>query len=185
MVTLVPLFENDAAADDVGLSPEKLIDAIKGAISRSNVSSAHPGGDLVVTSIYLKLNAIVVISAGGGLDFRVPFIGMKVKVGASVAHEYTHLLEMTLEPGATQFVEVRDLPVADAIVDAVDTVRAVMAHAAWGDDPFVLRDSTVELKFGVKKDGNISLGIDGDLSGDITHTLRLAFGSSPEMGLTR
>lgn len=52
-------------------------------------------------------------------------------------------------------------------------MRAVTARVADGDDPFTLQDSAVELSFGVAQDGTISLGIDGELKDETTHTMRV------------
>jgi hypothetical protein len=116
------------------------------------------------------------------VDFRVPFIGMAVKIGASVTSKQTHTLEMTLVPEPVPAIETRGVAVESVLVEAIDTVRAVMARAAGGDDPFVLRDSVVELSFGVKKDGSISLGAEGELAGEVTHVMRLALGRPPGNG---
>jgi hypothetical protein len=58
-------------------------------------------------------------------------------------------------------------------VEAIQTLRTVIARAAEGDDPFVLKDSNVELAFAVAEDGTISLGVEGELKDEITHTMRL------------
>jgi len=50
-----------------------------------------------------------------------------------------------------------------------------MTRAGGGDDPFLLKESTVELTFAVTDDGTISLGIDGDTRDEITHKLKLTF----------
>jgi hypothetical protein len=49
----------------------------------------------------------VTTKAGGGLDFRVPVIGMKVKVGGAVSRQNTHVVELTLIPESEGF-ETRD-----------------------------------------------------------------------------
>jgi hypothetical protein len=46
-------------------------------------------------------------------------------------------------------------------------------RAAEGDDPWALTTGTVDLSFGVTETGAISLGIDGELASEITHTLHL------------
>lgn len=149
---------------------------IKNAVSRANVSATNAGRDLAVTSVYLKLNTVAIASAGGGLDFRVPFIGLEVRYRASVAHEQMHTLEMTLVPDTAAGFEIRDKPVETVLTDAIGTIRDVMAHAAGGDDPFLLSDSVIELSFGVKKDGSISLGLEGELANTVTQSIRLTLG---------
>jgi hypothetical protein len=173
-VILVPLSGSWATADDVGVPVEELVTAVKNAIKTANVSVTDTDRDLAVTSVYLRLNTVLTLTAGGSLDFRVPFIGMKVKIGGSVTRHNTHAMGMTLIPeDEAAVIETRDAPVEAILVEAIETVRAVMTHAAGGDDPFTLQDSAVELTFGVASNGTISLGIDGDLNDEVTHTMRL------------
>ena len=151
---------------------DDLITAVKSAIQQANISVTNPDRDLAVTSVYLKLNTVATAKAGGGLDFRVPFIGLRVKVATSVTRQRTHMMELTLSPEDT-VIQTRGSQVDAMLVEAIETVRAVMARAAAGDDPFTLRDSAMELSFGVAQDGTISLGLDGELTDEITHTLRV------------
>jgi hypothetical protein len=71
------------APDDLGLPVDDLITAVKNATQQANMSATHPRRDLAVTSVYLKLNTIATDKIGGGLDFRIPFIGLAIKLGAS------------------------------------------------------------------------------------------------------
>ena len=160
-------------ADELGLPVDDLIAAVKNAIQQSNISVTNPERDLAVTSVYLKLNTVATAKVGGGLDFRLPFIGLKVKIATSVTRQRTHTMELTLAPEDT-VIETRGSRVDAVLVEAIETVRAVMARAAEGDDPFTLNDSSMELSFGVSQDGSISLGVDGDLADEITHTLRVS-----------
>jgi hypothetical protein len=165
-----------------GVPVDELVTAIKRAIKQANVSSTDADRDLQVAMVYLKLHTIATIKAGGSLDFRIPVLGMKLKIGGSVTHQDTHSLEMTFvpeEPGPQH--EVRDGEVETALVEAIETLRAVMARAAEGDDPFVLRDSSVELTFAVSEDGTVSFGVDGDLRDEVTHTMRLSL-QRPQQG---
>jgi len=168
-VIRVPL----SASDDLGIPVDELIDAIKRAIKVASISVTDPGRDLAVTAVTLRLAVVATRGLGGSLDFRVPLIGARVKVGGSVTRQDTHLMELTLIPDDTPVIETRGAPVDVALVEAIETVRAVMARAAAGNDPFVLRDGTVELSFGVAADGTIALGIDGELKDEVTHTMRL------------
>jgi hypothetical protein len=172
-VILVPLSGNWASADDIGVPADEVVAAVKNAIKLANISVTDPERDLVVTSVYLKLNTVATATAGGSLDFRVPFIGLAVKVGGSVTRQNTHVIEMTLVPEGGPVIETRDVQVEAILVEAIETVRRVMARAAAGDDPFVLHDSAVEFSFGVTSDGSISLGFDGELTDETTNTMRL------------
>ncbi len=132
-VILVPLSANWSPADDIGLPVDDLVASVKNAIKQANVSVTDPDRDLAVTSVYLRLNTIATATVGGGLDFRIPFIGMKVKVGATVTRQRTHVMEMTLVPElAVPEIQTRDAAVEGALVDAIEAVRAVMSRSAEG-----------------------------------------------------
>lgn len=157
-----------------GVPVDELVAVIKNAIKHANVSRTDADRDLQVTSVYLKLNVIATIAAGGSLEFRIPVLGMKLKIGGTVTRQDTHTLEMTLIPeDLPEEYEVREGDMENILVEAIETLRAVMARAAEGEDPFVLKNSNVELAFAVTENGVISLGIEGELKDELTHTIRL------------
>jgi hypothetical protein len=69
-----------------------------------------------VASVYLSLHTIAASTAGGRLDFRIPVLGMKPKIGGSVTRQDTHALEMTLVPKSADEHEVRDGEVETVLV---------------------------------------------------------------------
>jgi hypothetical protein len=92
-----------------GVPVDELVTVIKNAIKRANVSSANADRDLQVTSVFLKLNTIATVSIGGGIDFRIPVLGMKLKIGGAITRQDTHTMEMTLIPeGLNKTHEIRD-----------------------------------------------------------------------------
>ena len=157
-----------------GVPVEALISAVKDSVKRANVSRASLAADLRVASVQLILEAVASTTAGGGLDFRVPFIGMKLRLGAKVTSKDTHTIDITLVPPEDRDTrQVRGGEVEDALVNAIATIRAVMARAAEGEDPWILSAGTVDISFAITQTGTISLGIDGELADELTHTLRL------------
>jgi hypothetical protein len=159
---------------DDGVAINDLVVVVKNVIKLANMSSTDADRDLRVTSVQLVLHAIATVSAGGGLDFRLPVLGMKLRVGASVTRRDTHTIDMTLvPPDLLGQYETRDGEIETALLDAVEAIRAVMTLAAQGDDPFLLRAGTVELCFAVAKDGTIALGASGELKDEVTHSLRM------------
>ncbi len=58
-------------------------------------------------------------------------------------------------------------------MDAIKTIRTAVASAASGDDPFTLTESAVDISFAVTAEGTISLGVNGGLTNELTHTLTL------------
>jgi len=165
---------------DQGAAVPDVIADVKLAIREANVSAADENRDLRVSSVRLTLHALATRSIGGRLDFRIPFIGMAVTVGTKVTRSDTHEIEINLAPpGEPAGLEVREAPLDTALVDAIETIRAAVASAAGGDDPFVLNDATITLSFAVTAEGEISIGLDGGLGHELTHTLTLGLKPAP------
>ena len=165
---------------DEGVPVEALISVVKDSIKRAGISRTSQNRDLQVASVQLILDVVAAKTAGGGLDFCVPFIGMKLRVGGKVTSKDTHTIDITLVPPERRATRpVRGGDVEDALVNAIATVHAVMAQAAAGDDPWVLSASTIDIRFAITETGTISLGIDGELANEVTQTLRLGLAPSP------
>jgi hypothetical protein len=152
-----------------------LIETVQHAIKAANLSRTDVERDLRVGAVHLTINAVATRSAGGGIDFRIPVIGMAVKVGGKVSRKDTHTIEITLvPPDLKRPPELRDGDIESVFVDAIGTIRAAVATAAAGDDPFALTDGTVTIAFAVTREGTITLGVDGELGDELTHTLKLS-----------
>jgi hypothetical protein len=159
---------------DEGVPLGTLIEAVKASVKQAGISRTSQGRDMRVASVQLTLHAIASETAGGSLDFRVPFIGMKLKLGTKVEKKDTHTIDITLVPPEDVGRVVRGgYDVEDALVNAIAAVRAVTAQAAEGDDPWVLSESVIDISFAITHTGTISLGVDGELSDDVTQKLRL------------
>lgn len=158
-----------------GVPIQELIETVKHAIKTANVSSADLDRDLRVGSVRLILNAVATRSLGGGVDFRIPFIGMQVKLGSKLTKQDTHKIDISLVPPDLKGrPELRDADLGSVFVEAINTIRAAVASAATGDDPFTLTESSVNISFAVTAEGTISVGVDGALTNELTHTLKLS-----------
>ena len=165
---------------DDGVPVEALISVVKDAIKRAGISRTSQDRDLQVASVQLILDVVATKTAGGRLDFRVPFIGMKLRVGGKVTSKDTHTIDIALVPPEERATrQVRGGDVEDVLVNAIATVRAVVAEAAAGDDPWVLSATTIDIRFAITETGTISLGVDGELANEVTQTLRLGLAPSP------
>lgn len=110
-----------------GVPVDELITVIKSSVRRAGVS---PSADLQVASVQLLLKVIATSMLGGGLNFRVPVLGMQLSVGAKVTRQDIHTLDITLTPPAQPVGhELRDGDVEEALVDAITTIRAVITSA--------------------------------------------------------
>jgi hypothetical protein len=163
-----------------GVMVDEVIGAVKNAIKLAGISARDGSRDLAVSSVQLTLHTVASYTAGGGVDFRVPFLGMKLTVGSTVSRRDTHTLDIVLEPkDLANQRELRDGDVEVALVKAIETIRTVTARAVTGDDPFILKQSTVELTFAITKDGSITLGFNGEFEDSVSHTLRMSFRPAP------
>jgi len=157
-----------------GVPVDTLISVVKDSVKQAGVSRTSKTRDLQVTSVQLILEVVASETAGGGLDFRVPFIGMKLSLGAKVTKKDTHTIDVILVPPEERATrQVRGGDVEDVLVNAIATIRDVMTKAAEGDDPWVLSAGTIDISFAITQTGTISLGVDGELANELTHTLRL------------
>lgn len=159
---------------DEGVPLGELIKVVKASVKRGGISRTSPAHDLQVATVQLILEAVASDTAGGGLDFRVPFIGMKLKLGARVTKKDTHTIDITLVPPEDADRKVRGgEDVEEALVNAIAAIRTVTSQAAEGDDPWILSEGVIDISFAITHTGTISLGVDGELSDELTHTLRL------------
>jgi NTP-dependent ternary system trypsin peptidase co-occuring protein len=157
-----------------GVPVQDVIAAVKIAIKEANVSATDEGRDLRVNSVKLVLHVLASRTVGGVLNFTVPFIGMPVRLGTKVTKRDTHEIEINLvPPGQDAREEVREASLDVALVDAIETVRAVVASTANGEDPFALNDAKITLSFAVTAEGEISIGIDGSMNDEVINTLIL------------
>lgn len=162
-----------------GVPVQDLIEAVKQAIKTANVSSSVRDRDLRIGSVRLTLHTIATRSYGGGLNFHVPLIGTEVKLGGKITHQDTHEIEINLVPPApAERPEIRDGDLGPVLEEAIGTIRATITAAAGGEDPFVLEKSTIKIAFGITADGDISIGVNGGLSNELTQALTLSLVSA-------
>jgi len=165
---------------DAGVPVDTLISAVKDSVKRAGVSRTSQTSDLQVASVQLILDVVASKTVGGRLDFRVPFIGMKLSVGTKVTKKDTHTIDITLVPPKDQDTrQVRGGDVEDVLVNAIATIRNVMTKAGEGEDRWVLSAGNIDLSFAITQTGTITLGVDGELAGELTHTLRLGLAPNP------
>lgn len=166
---------------DEGVPVDTLISVVKDSIKQAGVSRTSQAGDLQVASVQLVLDVVASKTVGGGLDFRVPFIGMKLSLGAKVTKKDTHTIDITLVPPAGRDTrQVRGAEeIQEVLVDAIATIRDVVTKAAQGDDPWVLSAGTIDISFAITQTGTITLGVNGELADELTHTLRLGLAPVP------
>lgn len=166
---------------DEGVPVDTLIGVVKDSIKQAGVSRTAQARDLQVASVQLILDVVATKAAGGELDLRVPFIGMKLRAGTKITKKDTHTIDITLVPPDDRDTrQVRSGEVEEVLVNAIATIRDVMTKAAEGDDPWILSASTINISFAITRTGTISLGANGELTNELTHTLRLGLAPAPK-----
>src|SRR5208282_2907145 len=117
-----------------GMPVDTLIWMVKNAITESGVSRLSKTQDLRVSSVQITLQVLATKSG----------------VSGKLTKQDTQTIDITLVPPAQPKSRgVRGLPIDDALVEAIATIRDAMASAATGDDPWELQQSSVSLSFGV------------------------------------
>jgi hypothetical protein len=157
-----------------GMPVDTLIWMVKEAVTESGVSRLSKTQDLRVASVHITLQVLATKSGSTEVSIRVPFTGTELGARGKLTNQDTNTIDITLAPPAQPKRRgVRGLPIDKVLVNAIATIRDAMASAATGNDPWELSQSTVSLAFGVTKTGTISLGVEGERSTDVMHTLRL------------
>jgi hypothetical protein len=158
-----------------GVTVEDLIAAVKTAVLRAGVSSGSDRSDLRIVSVQLVLTTVATASTGGTIDFRVPLLGVKLTATGKLGRRHTHTIDITIQPpqGPVRKAVRGQAEVEQSLVSAIGTIRRVIASAGAGQDPWMVSESSVELKFAVTQEGGISLGVDRDSKSDVSQVLRL------------
>jgi hypothetical protein len=162
--------------NDLGMPVDELIAKIKDALAEAGVTSGDDSAGLRVRSVRLILEVIATGVVGAKLNFRVPFIGTEVGVGVGRAQRDTHTIDITLVPPDRLSPGAARGDVRDVLVNAIREIRYTVAAASEGEDPWFLSSATVDISFGVTKEGTISVGAEGGLTSETTNTLRLRLG---------
>jgi hypothetical protein len=159
--------------DEDGLAVEDLVTAVRRAAAQAAISDADAGRDMRITGLELTLHALARRDLGAKLEFRIPFLGMPVAFGSKLTTRDTHQIKISLTPVPSY--EVRG-EVEETLVQAISTIRSVVARGVGGADAFEHRSSEVELSFAVTSEGSVALVGTVDLAGEVTHTLKLTLG---------
>jgi hypothetical protein len=158
---------------DNGTPVDQLIAAINKSIERASGSGASTRK---VVSVELILQIVVSDTVNLGLDFKVPFSGMKLSNGAQVTSEDTLTTYVTLLPPA-HAARGDDCggETEDAILSVVTTIRDAITSAS--DDLRPLPSESVDIPFAITEAGILAAEADPGPASGVTHTLRLGLAS--------
>jgi Trypsin-co-occurring domain 2 len=163
-------------AETEGIPVDELVADVKDALVAANVTSTNGAADLRLVSVQMILNVVATKAAGGKVNFQVPFIGTELHFGVRHGQRDTHSIDITLVPPTPDQIQsgaVRSGDFQKTLMAAINRVRQTISSAANGRDPWYLSDATVDISFGVTKEGSISVGAEGNQTSETTNTLRL------------
>ncbi|WP_125805326.1 trypco2 family protein [Actinoplanes sp. ATCC 53533] len=165
------------SVDDDGISFTELIGAVKRAVKKTNMSIGDTQRDLRVTEVTVSTVVFAKGSAGAGVELTVPGVGLKIGGKLARTRANAQRVVVTLVPPAPgEEIEVRGGNIEGSLTDAIAAIRTALAAAAGGDDPFVLKTSTVTLDFVVTESGSIKIVGEGEAEDQVTQSVTLTIG---------
>jgi hypothetical protein len=157
-----------------------VIDQVKQAFA---IVSREAGADLIpLKSVELTLTAATTYTIDAGVKFKIPFLEWEVEIGHKVSEEYTHVIELSLEPPAADSrLDLGGEPISRQLVDALRTIRNVASKATQGDIPLALSEGSVDLQFVVTQESVAKvLVVSGERKSVTTHQLKVLVGATDE-----
>jgi Trypsin-co-occurring domain 2 len=164
-------------AETDGVPVDELIAEVKNALIAAGVTSGNGAADLRVVSVRMILKVVATKAEGATVNFQVPFIGTEFRLGAKHGQHDTHTIDIALVPPSPSEIQAggfRSGGFQQTLEAAIGRVRQTVASAAGGNDPWFLSEATVDISFGVTREGVISVGIEGHLTSETTNTLQLS-----------
>jgi hypothetical protein len=157
-------------------SIEQVITQVKDAVRRANVAPRDTT-TLAITQLTVTLEVVQEFIGGANATFKVPVIGLDAGAKATYERSATSTITLNLEApplvqGSAQGL-VPKVSISDDLVEAINVIRAGILAGATGTPKFEPKASTVELAFGVTKEGGLSLVASADRSKTTTNTLTL------------
>jgi Trypsin-co-occurring domain 2 len=137
--------------------------SIKAAIAESQQQIEDAG--LEVSKVELALETALTKAVGGG--FKIKIVGVE----AHRTRSDTQTLTLDLTPAKA--LEGLGPSLADELRDAIVATAAATKEAAEGAPRFKLDEASVALQVEIKKDGKVSVFVEGSGEKGTTHTLTL------------
>lgn len=154
-------------------SLEGLIDDVKAAVLETQ--RVLDERQITIASVELELKVTSTKNLGSGVAFKIEPIGIEFGSDGKITDEFVSLIKITLKPPQTE-LELLSSP-KDDLVSAIKTICQVVDSAIQSTPVFLLSESTIELNFGLKKEGTAKFSIvfkaEGGASHLTNHVLRL------------
>lgn len=158
----------------------EVVDVVNQVKQAYAIVAQEGGADLIpLKSVELSLTAVTTFTIDAGVKFKIPFIDWELDVGHSVSEEYTHTIDMTLEPPVAGLaIDLGREPLSNQLVSALRTIRNVASAAPRGDIPLELAEGTVVLQFVVTRESKAEvLVVSGSRKDVTTHLLTVKVGT--------
>jgi hypothetical protein len=150
-----------------------LTSAVKEATQATQVALEQRG--IQVSQVDLELKTTLTKSGGTEIGFKIEIIPIDISVGGNLSHSDVQIISLSLVPSARGMEFESEL--SDELVAAVRAVTDAVDDALQSKPAFDLNKATIELSFGVTKDGkakfSIFSGAEGKINSDAVQKIKL------------
>ena len=158
-------------ADDNPFS--NLTSAVKQATQSTQAALEQRG--ITVSQVDLELKTTLTKSGGGELGFKIEIIPIDIGIGSNFSKSDIQTISLSLVPAPPGMEFESEL--SDELVAAVRAVTDAVDDALQSKPAFDLSKATIELSFGVTKDGkakfSIFSGVEGKINSDAVQKIKL------------
>jgi hypothetical protein len=150
-----------------------LVREVRQAVQAAQTEIFEQGITISLVDIQLKTTAKR--DGGGDLGFKFEPLGIDVGLGGKIAKGDVHTISLSLVP-APLSMELESTP-SEELVGAMKAISGAVQEALGSQQDFALREATVELNFGITKEGkakfSIFSGVTGNMSDEAIQTIKL------------
>jgi hypothetical protein len=150
-----------------------LMGEVKEAVQAARPSLMEQGLD--ISQVDLQIKTTVKKDGSGGVGMKFEPLGIDVGVEGKVAKGDIQTISLSLVPGPPG-MEFQSTPAED-LAEALQAISEAVKKTVGTEPDFALSEATVELNFGITKEGKAKLsvfsGVSGAISEEAVQTIRL------------
>jgi len=150
-----------------------LVREVKQAVQAAQAELLEQG--ITISQVDLQLKTTAKRDGGGDIGFKFEPLGIDVGLGGKIAKGDVQTISLSLVP-APLGMELESTP-AEELVEALQAISGAVQEALGTQPDLALSEATVELNFGITKEGkakfSIFSGVTGNVSEEAVQTIRL------------
>jgi len=138
-----------------------------------------------ISQVLLQLKTTAQQKGEGGIGFKFEPLQIDVGVSGGISQGDIQTISMTLVPGRPKRLELESTA-EEELIEAMQAIARAVEQAAQSQPFFSLKEATVELNFGVTKEGkakfSIFSGVEGKVSQEAVQTVKLTLKGPGALG---